>query len=497
MKQPKTLRRRSFLVGAGGATLAIPLLSSLGQSTVRAQERSTKNFVSYRITNGHFGHQWYPSNEAVDAGGGLQPMRDGLIGMRLEDLPGEMSPLLDTQFDAFRSKMVLMRHLDRLDYCNHSPLNGLLGYSGVEGRLPESPENLPPSIDQIMAQHAFGGEISPLNLSVRWSETLPSCSYTIGPDGPVRVPGLNAQQAYQQLFAEFELSESEAARRRGLTRSVVDRVLPHYRAVRDNRRLSRADRFRLEQHIEHMNALSLRLGESRGECSPPLEPETSRVRSADVDRAAQEQVDIGIAALRCGLTNIVNFYLDPDTLFTADLHGVSGGHHGASHQANSRDVESIFNAHKWHMRNIARFAAGLEATESGDGTLLDETLMLVNNEIGSQSARSGNQLGEYDLNHSSYDMQTLIIGSAGGALQTGNFLDYRSGHERGRWTRHVGMAYNQVFITAMLAMGLEPEHWEVGGVPGYGDMRGDQWGRTPLDQVQIGDLRAGLPGVIS
>lgn len=497
MKKPKTIRRRSFLVGAGGATLAIPLLSSLGQNKVRAQERSTKNFVSYRITNGHFGHQWYPANEAVESAGGLQPMGEGVIGTRLANLPGEMSPLLDSQFDGLREKMVLMRHLDRLDHCNHNPMNGLLGYTSSDGRLPESPENMPPSIDQIMAQHVFGGEISPLNLSVRWSETLPSGSYTISPEGPIQVPGLNSQQAYQQLFAEFELGESEAARRRGLTRSVIDRVLPHYRSVRDNRRLSRADRHRLEQHIEHMDALSRRLESGRGECTPPVEPEAGRVRSAEIDRAAREQVDIGIAALRCGLTNIVNFYLDPDTLFTSELHGVGGGHHGASHSTNDQAVESIFNAHRWHMRNIASFAAGLEATESGDGTLLDETMILVNNELGSQSGGSGNQLGQYDLNHASYDIQTLIIGSAGGALQTGNFLDYRSGHERGRWTRHIGMAYNQVYITAMLAMGLEPEHWEVGGVQGYGDMRGDKWGRTPLDQVQMGDLRAGLPGVIS
>lgn len=494
MKKPKNIRRRSFLVGAGGATLAIPLLTSLTKSKTHAQDDvAAKNFISYRITNGHFGHQWYPANEAVESAGGLQPMAEGVIGTRLANLPGAMSPLLDAQFDPFREKMVLMRHLDRLDWANHNPMNGLLGYNSEN--LPASPENLPPSIDQIMAQHAFGGEISPLNLSLSWREI--SNSYTIGPEGPVRVPGLNAQQAFQQLFAEFELGEDEASRRRGLTRSVIDRVLPHYRSVRGNRRLSRADRHRLEQHIEHMDALSVRLGSTRGECVPPGEPVAGRIQSEDVDRGAREQVDIGIAALRCGLTNIINFYLDPDVLFTGEHHGVEGGHHGASHNSGDGAVQSIFNAHQWHMRNIASFAAGLEATESGSATLLDQSMILVNNEIGSQSNGSGNQLGQYDLNHASYDVQSLIIGSAGGALQTGNFLDYRSGHERGRWTRHIGMAYNQVFITAMLAMGLEPEHWEVGGVPGYGDMRGDKWGRTPLDQVQMGDLRAGLPGVIS
>jgi hypothetical protein len=44
-------------------------------------------------------------------------------------------------------------------------------------------------------------------------------------------------------------------------------------------------------------------------------------------------------------------------------------------------------------------------------------------------------------------------------------------------------------------MGLEPDDWEVGGQPGYGDMRGAQYDMTPLDQVVIGDLRAYLPGL--
>lgn len=497
MKKPKTLRRRSFLIGAGGATLAIPLLTSLAENKTRAQERSTNNFISYHIPNGHFGHQWYPTNDAVEASGGLRPMGEGVIGTRLADLPGAMSTLLDDQFDSLREKMVLMRHLDRLDYGNHTPMNGLLGYN--DERLPDSPENLPPSIDQIMAQHAFMGEITPLNLSLWWGMNAPrSCSYTIGPDGPVAVPGLHPQQAFQQLFADLELGEDEVSRRRDLTRSVIDGVLPHYRSVRDNPRLSQADRYRLEQHIEHMHTLSGRLMSTRGECAPPAEALSNRVRSEDVDRAAQEQVEIGIAALRCGLTNIVNFYLDPDVLFTSELHGVgSGGHHGSSHESGDGARASILSAHRWHMKNIARFAAGLDDTESGSGTLLDQSMILVHNEIGNQSGGSGNQLGDYDLNHSGYDIQSLIIGSAGGALQTGNFLDYRSGHERTRWTRQIGMAYNQVYITAMLAMGVEPEHWEVGGQQGYGDMRGDQWGRTPLDQVQMGDLRAGLPGIIS
>ena len=86
-----------------------------------------------------------------------------------------------------------------------------------------------------------------------------------------------------------------------------------------------------------------------------------------------------------------------------------------------------------------------------------------------------------------------MIGSAGGRLRTGNYLDYRTDFERNRWSRYIGTSYNWVLVTSMLAMGVEPDAWEVNGQPGYGDMRGHNYNMTPLDQVVVGDLRTYLP----
>jgi hypothetical protein len=128
--------------------------------------------------------------------------------------------------------------------------------------------------------------------------------------------------------------------------------------------------------------------------------------------------------------------------------------------------------------------------------LLDDSLVLVNNEIGNQSGASGGESpGDYDNNHIGIDVQVMLVGSCGGALRTGNLLDFRTDFTRSRWSQYIGTAYNRVLISCMLAMGLEPDDWEVGGQPGYGDMRGAQYDMTPLDQVVIGDLRAYLPGL--
>ncbi|MEM9072586.1 MAG: DUF1552 domain-containing protein [Myxococcota bacterium] len=494
MKKPFRMGRRSFLLGVGGATLTVPFLPSLSSRTLAAEPEQRK-FISWRITNGMFGQHWYPTDDAVAAGGGLTLVEPNARELALRDIPGPISTLLDEQFDRFRDDMILFRHIDRLDKSDHGAGNGLFGWSTKDvgdGFF----AGLPPSIDQLMATHVFGDAIAPLNLGVRWSSVGRSCSVRVDSSGELNFsPGLYPAQAFQQLFADVGVEASDARRRHGHRQAIVDQVLPHYQEVRRGPRLSRRDRDVLDEHIEHMFALQRQLARGIVECAPPSESTVERIRPETVNDAAQAQVDIAIAALRCGITNIVNFYLDPDTQFDATLHGVAGGHHGASHGSGDDNVQSIQNAHHWHMRYLSDFLGKLADTPGTDsGTMLDDSLVLVNNEIGNQAGRSGNAPGDYDLNHSGLDIQCMMVGSAGGVLRTGNFLDLRTDFERGRWTRYVGTAYNQVLVTCMLAMGMTPDQWEVDG-PGYGDMRGALYNKTPLDEVVIGDLRSMLPRV--
>jgi hypothetical protein len=78
-----------------------------------------------------------------------------------------------------------------------------------------------------------------------------------------------------------------------------------------------------------------------------------------------------------------------------------------------------------------------------------------------------------------------MIGSCGGRLRTGSYLDYRTDFTRNRWSEFIGTSYNWVLVTCMLAMGLEPDDWERNGEPGYGDMRGQPFNTTPLDQIRF------------
>lgn len=497
-KTPHRIGRRHFLMGASGAVLAIPTLTSLlspREAVAGGLGEPTRNFISWRITNGMFGHQWYPSDEAA---ADLTVMEPNVREMMLADITGDISPLLDGKFDPFREKMTLLRHIDHLDSSDHNSGTGLLGWSVGDGMIPgaDTP-NLPPSIDQLIASQAFGAPVVPLNLSVRWSPVGGSCSMSTTDQGALVVePGLYPDQAFQQLFAGLDVDDLTAERLRQQRLTLVERALEHYQAVRQNPRLSAVDRDLLDEHVEHMQQIETLLSADAIECAPPDDPTGVFDGSAEsVNAAAQVQVDIAVAALRCGLTRVVNMYLDPDVLMTESLHGVSGGHHGASHDASAQSVQSIFNAHTWHMTYLADFLEKLEATVDplSGNTLLDDSLVLVNNEIGNQNGQSGNQPGDLDLNHIGLDAQVMLVGSCGGRLRTGMYMDYRTDFTRNRWSQYIGTSYNWVLVTCMLAMGLEPDAWEVDSEPGYGDLRGAPYDMTPLDEVVVGDLRDYLP----
>ncbi len=493
MNNPKRLGRRSFLMGTGGAVLAIPTLSSLlptSQARARIGDGVRRNFVSWRITNGMYGHDWYPSNDAVSAASLVEP---NVREMSLSDIDGPISTTLDASFDPFRERMNLLRHIDRLDTADHNRRTGLFGWGNVDGIDAGA---LPSSIDNLIAENAFQVPSIPLSLGIRWSETAASCSVTTTETGEViEQPGLYPGQAFASLFTDLDVDDLSATRRREQKRLLVDRALEHYGEVRNNPRLSAADRDLLDEHVEHMFALENQLSLTAADCSPPEDPSDLGNAPEDVNARAQAVVDIAVAALRCELTQVVNIYLDPDVLLTSALHGVAGGHHGASHNSDAGALDSIRNAHAWHMGYLTDFLSKLDVGEDPitGGTLLDNSLVLVNNEIGNQNGASGNQIDDVDVNHLALDNQLLMIGSCGGRLRTGSYLDYRTDFTRNRWSQYIGTSYNWVLVTCMLAMGLEPEAWEVDGQPGYGDMRGSQYNMTPLDQVVVGDLRTYLP----
>jgi hypothetical protein len=96
------------------------------------------------------------------------------------------------------------------------------------------------------------------------------------------------------------------------------------------------------------------------------------------------------------------------------------------------------------------------------GTLLDDSLVAW-----------GQENGNYP--HYSFSVPVVTAGSAGGALKTGNYCDYRnlnynlsgrnSPEDESLWP---GLLFNQWLGTALQAMGIPHEEWSEEDHPGFG-----------------------------
>ena len=105
-------------------------------------------------------------------------------------------------------------------------------------------------------------------------------------------------------------------------------------------------------------------------------------------------------------------------------------------------------------------AAKLNATSDGTGgTLLDHTLLVWTQESG-------------NITHNTFSVPVITFGGAGGALATGQYVDYRNTalvYDRTRpEVEHPGLLMHQWLRMTLALMGVPSSEWAEPDHPGYG-----------------------------
>jgi hypothetical protein len=122
--------------------------------------------------------------------------------------------------------------------------------------------------------------------------------------------------------------------------------------------------------------------------------------------------DMMLLAFRTDTTRISTFALATEgTNRTLPEIGVTEGHHHLSHhQGNEHMVEQIRKIDRFYVDRFAAFVAKMAATPEGDGSLLDNCMLLYGCGIG-----DGNR-------HNHDDLPVLMAGRAGGSVGTGRIV---------------------------------------------------------------------------
>jgi len=401
--------RRSFMHTMGVGALG---LSCLSTSKLLAQKAALpKRFVLFFSPNGTIPDAWGTSGTETD-----------FTFKRI------LEPL-----EPFRSKVCVLEGLD-MKSTDAGPGDGHqkgMGhlFTGVEllpGNVKGGCDSCPPasfasglSVDQEIA-NSIGKDTRfsslELGLCVGGGENAWTRMVYRGSGQPLP-PEQSPVQLFERVFAGLGQDPFGVARRQALKKSVLDFVHKDFAGLRN--RMSGDDKKKLELHEDTLREIERRLssGATLGaSCTVPGQPAGSNFGSSEnADTTGKLQMDLLAMALACDLTRVGSMqWTNSVGQLSFPFLQINDRHHDLSHEGdgNADAKEKLIEINRWYTEQLAYFLGKLNAIPEGDGTVLDNTLVLWGNELG-----KGNS-------HTSRDIPFVLAGGAGGALRMGRALKF-------------------------------------------------------------------------
>jgi hypothetical protein len=221
---------------------------------------------------------------------------------------------------------------------------------------------------------------------------------------------------FDRLFgAAGDTPEQHVNRERRLRerRSILDFVLSDTRRL--NGRLGSSDRQKLDEFTTSIRQIEKRIDAARS--AKPL-PKPDMARPDGIPERFSEHMelmfDLLVLAFRMDLTRVSTYMVARDGSDRAYPEaGVTDGHHTMSHHGNDpHKIKSIKKIDLFHMQQIARFVQKLHETKEGEGTLLENSMVVI-----------GCGISDGDR-HNHNDLPILLAGRGGGAIQQGIVRKY-------------------------------------------------------------------------
>lgn len=238
---------------------------------------------------------------------------------------------------------------------------------------------------------------------------------------------------------DFKKTAAARARMMSFVKDRYEKLVP---------RMSQEDRDKLEQHREMVANLAARFendarsdGSGGGACSAPAYPG----EEASVPGSVKRYMELIAAVAACDVTRVIvlvpNDY--PASSFTDKVSGKVNVHQEIAHNAKEGAPEAGIMADYYRQlaSDFADLVGRFKAVKEGDGTMLENSLLVWNTQIGN---------GTHDL----YRMMTVTAGGAQGYLRTGRYLKYAEDQPSRRGSPSLGPAHSQFLVSIMQAMGL-------------------------------------------
>lgn len=281
------------------------------------------------------------------------------------------------------------------------------------------------SVDQLAAQKLGGSTpFASVELGTDKSQLSGNCdsgyscaySYNIAwrTENSPLPPEVDPKLAFERLFSWGRPGETAEARaRRERTRkSVIDFVRED--AARLRGRLGRTDQRKLDEYLTAVRDLERRI-EMSGKIAE-LTP--GDARPLGVPQSYREHVrlmfDVMTLAFRTDTTRIGTFVMahDGSNRPYPEIE-VREGHHDLSHhEGKAEKKDKIARINRMHMELFAGWLRQLKLVPEGEGTLLDNCMIVYGSGIADGNA------------HAHHDLPVVLAGRGGGSISTGRHVRY-------------------------------------------------------------------------
>jgi hypothetical protein len=448
------ITRRSMMQGLSltGTSLAMaPFLRSVQAHASGKQEAMPKRFVFVVKSSGvekfnlvpdglenHYLHK--TTGEKL----GNRARRDGgLIDVALADhkLPDKLAAL-----ETFKDRMTILQSLSGEGFSgNHTS-----GYGALSCHNSETVA-IAPTIDCMLGQHLSTGPYAMYGMAMNgrlletgWKPEQTYCYPNISAfkkGMPVAFQA-SPRKAFVELFGSAIATQKQIERKLALNGNLMDFLSKD--AKRVEKQLSPQDKERFARYTESFESLRL-IEEKKSKLTGKIKKHapklTDRYDSMAPSKRIQSHFEVATAALVAGLTNVIT--LRPDTLgvkysdlrLSESVHNLGhlqnekAGNGWTGHQAR-KEVEKV------HISCIADMAKKLDRIPEGNGTMLDNTMIVY------MSCNGGDHHG------GQADWPFVLLGGMANKLKMGRYIEYPKYQEKGH--RTIGNLY----LSLMQAAGM-------------------------------------------
>jgi hypothetical protein len=429
--------RRALLKHLGVGAGFLPLISTERSKAVAQTTGSPLRFIGITLTAGVCPPNFFPT---------------GAAGPLPATLPSTLQPLA-----TWASKMIVLRSGSRqtspIDlkvmvdigstYGGHWSYPALL--TGAVTGDSATAVAAAPSIDQLFANHLAtqGVASSLLNVGARPFKSYTSYRSAGTPNTQVTDP----YKLFTNLFSGSNMPATQINTLLARRKSVLDVVGKELTSF--GRNLGTEDRNKVQVHLESIQALQAQLQTmpptTTTTCTAPTITPTGLSFSNNANYPTQVQFmsDIVAAAVICGKARAITMDLidngGGNSLTFPWLNIASPHFHDIAHQGSANYAQkSVIDQWFWQ-GCVSRVVSKLAAAQEGSGTVLDNTVILVSNDMSEGSF--------HDVRNIPY----VIIGSGGGFFKTGRMVTLAN-----------NVPNNHLLTSVLHALGMT-------GVTGVGD----------------------------